>query len=371
MMTTYSAYQIILLLLLFSWIVPLVTIWVRYDGLPHSQEAFFAVLIYPLLFIDDVLLHFELYADYSFLIGLFRFIPVFMAALLFLAIRKIVEESPNGKLVLLFPLGALILEIPFLLLPSEVKVQILQSPLVGNIGANWPLFGYFVLNSFFVLWLTFKSERLVSDHQHYLSDQVVDINFYQMPFLGKMLNAVISLAFGSVLVIMFVAFDWLPFDYWLSTLTVLQLLMNGILLMMILEKRRYSPSPLNHKILEKHHFSDEELRTTLAKAEQAIIEHRAYKHIGLRIRHLSNVAKVEPDMLAVATRVLLKRNFRAFIYHYRLEYAKKVLMRTDAKVSAVAKRLGFNSEKFLSDVFVRYIGTMADKVDDPGPDLPG
>jgi hypothetical protein len=33
-------------------------------------------------------------------------------------------------------------------------------------------------------------------------------------------------------------------------------------------------------------------------------------------------------------------------------------MRTDAKVAAVAKRLGFNSEKFLSGIFVKYIEKM-------------
>ena len=366
----FSPYQIILLVLMLLWFIPLLTIWVRYDKLPHGQEILFAILIYPLLLLDDVIIHFGFQQSLSFALGLFRFTPLLMMALFFLAIRKMVQEEPKGKQVMLLPVLLLLAEVPFLLLPAEVKVQILQQPLIGNISSNWPLYAFFVGSSFLLLLLALKTERMVSDHQHYLSEQVVDINFYQMPFLGKALGVIISIAFGSILLVMLVAFDWLPFSQWLNSINVLQLCANWLLIMVLLEKRRYSPSPLNYDVLEKNKFSEEQLRLALARAEAAIIRYRAYKHIGLRLRHLANVAEVEPEVLAVATRTLLNRNFRAFIYHYRLEYAKKVLMRTDAKVSAVAKRLGFNSEKFLSDVFVKYVGKMADRVDDPGPDLP-
>lgn len=76
------------------------------------------------------------------------------------------------------------------------------------------------------------------------------------------------------------------------------------------------------------------------------------------MRQLSNAAGIEPLELAIASRAILNRNFRAFVYHYRLEYAKLLLTRTDIKVSTVAKRLGFDSEKYLSDIFVKYIRNM-------------
>jgi len=366
----FSPYQIILLVLMVLWFIPLLTIWVRYDKLPHGQELLFAILIYPLMLADDFIIHYGFQQSLSFLLGLFRFTPLLMMGLFFLAIRKMVRENPEGKQVMLLPVILVLAEIPFLLLPSELKIQVLQQPMIGNIGANWPLYAFFIGSSFMLLLLALKTESLVSDHQHHLSEQVVDINFYQMPVLGKALGIIISIAFGSIALVLLVAFDLLPFSQWLNSINVLQICAHWILIMVLLEKRRYSPSPLNYELLEKNTFSEDELRLALARAEAAIIRHRAYKHIGLRLRHLANVADIEPDVLAVATRTLLNRNFRAFIYHYRLEYAKKVLMRTDAKVSAVAKRLGFNSEKFLSDVFVKYVGNMADKVDDPNSDMP-
>jgi YesN/AraC family two-component response regulator len=59
----------------------------------------------------------------------------------------------------------------------------------------------------------------------------------------------------------------------------------------------------------------------------------------------------------LALQLTEKKNFRRFIFHYRLEYAKNVLLRSDAKLEAVAKRMGINSEKFLSEYFVKHLNS--------------
>ena len=73
------------------------------------------------------------------------------------------------------------------------------------------------------------------------------------------------------------------------------------------------------------------------------------------MKDFSDEAGVDPTTLAIALHLELKKNFRGFVYQYRLDYAKNVLLRSDAKIAKVAKRLGLNSEKFLGDVLVKYL----------------
>ena len=90
-----------------------------------------------------------------------------------------------------------------------------------------------------------------------------------------------------------------------------------------------------------------------------MIERKAYKIIGLRIQQFADAAQVESTNLAIASHVLLNRNFRAFVYHYRLEYAKKSAdaNRRQSNLSLLG-RLGFHSEHFLSEMFIEYIQVM-------------
>jgi hypothetical protein len=91
-----------------------------------------------------------------------------------------------------------------------------------------------------------------------------------------------------------------------------------LILILLLERRRYSPLPFDMARLKGRQGDENDLRLTLARAEKAMIDRKAYKIIGLRIRQLADIAEVDPTTLSIATHRLLKRNFRAFVYHYRL-----------------------------------------------------
>ena len=250
------------------------------------------------------------------------------------------------------------LQLPLMLLSDTDRLALLLSPPAGNLLANWPLYILYLYSAVAVLIMAIWVADMLADYQYNLSEQVVDINYYKMPWAMGLFGGLITAAFAAIVIVAFVTFDLFAFAIWQSSINLITATLLLLLLTVLLEKRRYAPSPLEYDKLQSHKYSDEYLRDTLTKAEQAIIQYKAYKKIGLRIRQLADVAQIEPQALAVATHKMLNRNFRAFIYHYRLEYAKKVLMRTDAKVSHVAKKLGFNSEKFLSGVFVKYIRQM-------------
>lgn len=369
MLPIVTFHQLVLALLLLTWLVTLVGIWVRYDRLRHGSTLLVAIFIWPTLLIDDFMRAFAINDTGIFLFGLFHFTPVLLVTLLFFCIHALVLEKPlQSKWLYLLPvLLIMATQFPLLQLSSEIKTLLLLHPPMGNLVVFWPSYVLYAVSGFVVLIMAIKIEELIANYQHHLSDHVVDTNFYKLPAAVGMFGVLIIVAFISIILTALVAFDLVAINYWQSIINVIQASVFIGLLLILLERRRYAPSPLDYTILEKHPYSEAYLRDTLTKSEQAIIKSRAYKKIGLRIGQLAAAAEVEPQALAVATRSILNRNFRAFIYHYRLEYAKKVLMRTDAKVAAVAKRLGFNSEKFLSGIFVKYIEKMGkeDKSENP------
>jgi AraC-like DNA-binding protein len=357
---TTSLLQLIVVGMGLLWLVSLLAIWVRYDEFRHGALLLSAIVLWPTLIIESFIRAYGLQVQLAFLFGLFNFTPVFLITLLYYCVHKLViEKALSSTMVYLVP--ALLIfcaQVPLLILPMDVKTQILLHPPVGNLPIFWPLYGLFAVSGFMLLVMAIKIEELLANYQHHLSDHVVDINFYKFPVAISMFGALIVVAFFSIIFTALVAFDVVAMSYWQDIINLLQAAIMLVLLLILLARRRYAPSPLNYEGFDKHTYSNEYLRDTLTKAEQAIIKSKAYKKIGLRLGQLAHAAKVEPQALAIATRTILNRNFRAFIYHYRLEYAKKVLMRTDAKVAAVAKRLGFNSEKFLSGIFVKYIEKM-------------
>lgn len=355
-----SVHQLLIVVLLFAWLLGLVAIWVRYEQLPHGKFTLIALLLWPTLLVDEVIRAFTSWQAFALFTGVFNFVPILIALLICLSVRKLVLERPVSGYLKYFAicLPVLALQIPILMQTTPAKLALLQSPPTGHLSAYWPIYALYFYTAVALLLIAIWVEEMIADYQYHLSEQVVDINYYKMPITIGLFGGLITVAFAAIVLTTVVAFNLLAFAAWQSVINLLVATMLLLLIGVMLEKRRYAPSPLEYGKLDNHSFSQEQLRDTLTKAEQAIIKHKAYKRIGLRIRQLADAAEVEPQALAVATHQILNRNFRAFIYHYRLEYAKKVLMRTDTKVSHVAKKLGFNSEKFLSGVFVKYIRQM-------------
>jgi len=199
----------------------------------------------------------------------------------------------------------------------------------------------------------------VKDYDYYLSEQVVDISQYELPPSMKLFGGLITISFGAILLVIVTALNLIQFGYWQGIVSLLHFAIFYVIVLVLLQRRYYSPNPLGPEDLEDNSYSEEQMRTILAKAEAAIIRNKLYKNVGLRLKTLAELADISPKDLAIASRRMLNRNFRAYMYHYRLEYAKKIILRSDVKISAIAKRLGFTSEKALSDMFVKYVHSLA------------
>lgn len=355
-----SIFQLVFTTLIVSWLAAVVIIWVRYDKLPHGKFLLASILMWPLMLVDEWLKFSGLTREYYYLIGLFQFTPAVVAALSMLAIQKITSAKANPMLFLyLLPAIIVVLgQLSILMLPPTEKIQFLLQPPSGDFFSIWPLYAPYLLIGFVLLMFAVQSAEYISHYHYYLSDQVVDIDMFRFDVLAGVQIGLMLVAVCVILIMGLVAFDLFILDQWQTIISLSQAACLMLIQLVLLEKRPFSPTPFSSAEFEGHQYSDDYLRVVLKKSEKAIIRHKAYKRIGLRIKQVADAAEVEPEALAQATRMVLNRNFRAFIYHYRLEYAKKVLMRTDAKVTSVAKRLGFNSEKYLSNVFVKYIRMM-------------
>lgn len=363
MFDVFNPYQLILVGLMICGLIPLVGIWVRYEKMPHSAYMLVAIFLWPTLLVDELIRAFDGAQAWAFLAGVFQFSAVLITTVLLLSVQRLTLEKPQTNRIKFF-LPSLILlvgQLPYLLLPQDMKTQLLLVPPTGDLLANWMFYVPYFFSGFMLLIFSAQAVEAMDLYHDTLSEQVVDVSLYRFRMVNSGFVALLLVAFVVVILTTLAAFDVIAASFWQSLINLFQASVLLYLIMVLLERRRYAPAPFDPDKLDNHGFSEDYLRYALKKAEEAIIRHRAYKRMGLRLRQIADAAEVEPLAIAVATRQILKRNFRAFIYHYRLEYAKKVLMRTDTKVSSVAKRLGFNSEKYLSNMFIKYIQMMGKK----------
>ncbi|MDO6692257.1 helix-turn-helix transcriptional regulator [Aliiglaciecola sp. 3_MG-2023] len=361
-MDEMSLYQIAISSMLVGWFIGLILIWVRYGQFPHAKLALVALLLWPFLLLDEWLKLSGYESQLSFLVGASQIFSAIIAACLVLSIRKLtLTKFANNNVLFFIPCLVLLAgQLPLWLTPSDTRVGMLFSPPVGDVLVNWPYYATYLFSAIVTLSFAVHAAEYLASYHYYLSDQVVDIDIFEMRFTANGCYVLMFTSFLSICIIGLAVFDWLPaVVQWQTLVNMLNATGTLYLLLLLVQNRKYSPTPFAYAQMDKKAYSEDHLRFTLKQAEKAIIQHKAYKRKGLRIKQVAEAANVEPAALALATRFVLNRNFRAFVYHYRLEYAKKVLMRTDQKVTSVAKRLGFNSEKYLSNVFVKYIGLMS------------
>ncbi|MBT0585379.1 helix-turn-helix transcriptional regulator [Alteromonas oceanisediminis] len=349
------------------WVALLGLAWFRFDDLPHGRALFILTLLWPLSLVEELIKLFPSATWLASLVGLTYVAPVLLNVGLTRMLYPLIVEQPRQRRRLQSIIVVLIvlLQVPIILLPLDVKVALLDASPVGEPLYNLPLYACYALGGAAIVAMGIQLVESMQAHQASLPEQVVDIRYYKMPAVIGLVGTLVSIAFCAVIIVSLVAFSVLDFSLWQSALHIAYATVLLLILILMTERRRYSPLPIDLDKVAQRPYSDELLRRTLTSAEQAMIQQKAYKVIGLRLRQLADAADVDPTVLAAATHALLKRNFRAFVYHYRLEYAKKVLMRSDAKVSSVAKRLGFHSEKFLSGVFVKYIEATGDPDESP------
>ena len=326
-----------------------------YTKLPGRRWLTVAVASWPLLVVDEWLIMLDLtsLAPFTYL---FEFMPAVLLAACYRAAKPLMVEKPrkHSRMWLMVWL-VIAAQIPLWLVDSTTKAHWFLSAPVGAPLVYWPFYLAPLITGFGILLFSILIVEDVQHYHHCLPDQVVDVGYYKIHRLAGVMGSTVGLAFISILLVCAAGFGFFTIPYWLSVFHLVMATTCLFVIGALVSPRTTSPSPLDNDRLEACNESQHAMRDALARAEQTLIHTKGYKQLGLTIAAFSRDADVDPTLLAVALKMSQRKDFRGFVYHYRLEYAKKVLLRSDAKITRVAKRLGMNSEKFLSGALVSYL----------------
>ncbi|MCW8091876.1 helix-turn-helix transcriptional regulator [Alteromonas sp. ASW11-130] len=324
--------------------------------LVKPTEYAFAVGLWPLLFLtmwlnastESTVLSVMIYLAYT-------LIPVILALQYKVVIAQIVKHPVRNSKIWLPAIAVGLSCISLLVVPPDALIGWLQHSPSSGLSVNWPFYLIHLLLGFAVLMLGVVIAEHVQRYHYYLSDQVVDPGEYRIKKIKHGYGFVVACALCSIVLVIVSAFGVLTIPNWSllsSTLTAAAVLvaMLGAIL-----PHQSSPSPIDYFLLENKNPSRAVLQQALDKAHDAIIKHKLYKKFGLTLAELAELAKVDPTILAKATREINQQKFRRYLYEYRLDYAKKVLLRSDTKIADVANKLGLNSKKFLNEVLVEHL----------------
>lgn len=356
-----SWYRIGLILFSLAWLWPLLALWSRYDRVTSPHFTLLAVLTAAgmmlnllLISLQDSLAVPQLNILAISVLPVLGMIAVFITSQRLLRLHQQIENVHYG--VLLFFLAATFLwfwQVPLF------EVFFHQSQVVDFVdNAYTRLLAVLAAGvaPVYLLWLL----RLLDSYHRHLAEHVADVKRYQHNGLTAICQALFSLHLAILALTLIIWLQLLPFPNWYEYLCLLQGGSLYVLVLYLVAVRRVAPCPVDYQLLASAAevappYSEQELTSAIDTIEAALVASKAYRKRGVQLQPICRLADISAELAILAIKNSQKRNFRALIYHHRLQYAKLLLLKTDLKVSAVAERLGFNSERYLSDMFVTYI----------------
>lgn len=93
-----------------------------------------------------------------------------------------------------------------------------------------------------------------------------------------------------------------------------------------------------------------------AAVQQTITYIQNHFHEKLTLRHVAQIAYLNPCYFSLQFKKETGMNFVDFLKEIRINKAKELLQRIDLKVSEIAKTVGFQNKQYFSDAFKRYTG---------------
>lgn len=220
----------------------------------------------------------------------------------------------------------------------------------------WAVYFSALIPAFLFLYVSIVLIELLQHYHHELPLQVVDTEMFHLKGLTGGGGFAVGIAFFLVVIVAGVAFGFLPLVYWLSWFHVGLALALLVQLAQLSRSHTPSPSPFDHNAMSKApKMSQATAQVILQRAESAVINHKAYKEIGLTLSEFADKAGLSPSEVCLALLAIKKSHFRAFIYQFRMKYARQVLMESDTKLDSVTKRLKLGTNGTASHTFLKYL----------------
>ena len=356
-------YQAGLILFGVAWIWPFLALWSRYDRLTSPSAILLASLVAVAMLASVALNNFTilLSVPVSWLsVIATNVLPVIGIVALFVAVHRMLQLKVVSKLMhtglvafFLVLAGSWLLQLPVfeVFFGRAYALNFVDNPftrLLALLSAAVP--------TIYVLALL----HLLEQYHVHLAEHVADVARFRYKGLISICNAMFSLHLAMLIVMMTVLFEFIVFPHWYELMSLVQAFSVYVLVLYLVKVRKTAPCPVEYDAITADKvanpsFSEESLLSALNAIETELQHSKSYRKRGVQLQPICHLAGVSAELAIVAIKHIQKRDFRALVYHYRLEYAKVLLLNTEMKVSAVAEKLGFNSEKYLSDMFVAYV----------------
>jgi AraC-like DNA-binding protein len=350
--TMYDYLLFILIALYFTGLIRLAYLKVNLTSRRYLVGAF---VCWPLFMFDEWLRMFNAF-DLAYLYGLSEVFAVVAVTCCYRAIKPMLLANATARRRLWWPtIITGLAQLSMLLISEQEKRQWFASSPTGDPFVLWPAYVPSLFAGFSVLLIGILITEQIQLYHRHLPEHAVDIKRLKTPRLAGVMGSLVGIAFMSILLVTAATFGFLSVPFWES---FHHFMLGGAILFVLFSLtfvRRTAPSPLDHVRLESDKATPYEISSIISRAERYTIESKIYKKRFVTIETFCEGADLDPTSLALALRLTERKNFRRFIFHYRLEYARNVLLHSDAKVAAVAKRLGVESEKFLSEYLVKHL----------------
>ena len=342
--------------LLGIWLLTLFAAWNQTKKRQQSDHLNRALALWPLALVDSIVALSNV-PDWYAIAGVFHFVPIIIAAMLLHHLHQ--QMQPKAELskwgsIAIVVIAALS-ELPMLFHPPNFNGWIDTAPF-ADIKAYWWLYLPYLCASGAMMIVAGRMVDICRRYHTYLPWQAVDIQRYQCFTMTIVSVLLLLLSLAALTVVIFVSAGVVFIKNWPLIIDITLALCLLLTLVRCIVPHNILPSPLDYNALFNLKASSKSADEALvAKAEKVMISSRSYKAIGLTIKDFSTLVGTEPTALARALKRVKRKEFRGFIFHFRMEYARNVVMRSDASIASVAKRLGFHSEKFLSGPFLHYL----------------
>lgn len=346
----------ITVLLFAAWLALVVSEWKQTQSRTSSHLLLKALAMWPLLIVDPMV-RAASFEKWFAVAGMFKFVAV----LLFIYVlrywcEKMQPHWPCSKLfsgfLLLLAIGA---QLPLLLSSINYQQWVSSTP-VAQVPQYWQVYLCYVIQCIACLILGLRLFDVSKRYHHYLSWQAVDIKRYFRKNVSIIAGAIVAVTLIAFLQILASAIGLFALHLWPALVDVALATIALIALAVIVFSEAPLASPIQYKALSAASVKPSNADHRLLKtAQDVMVTSKAYKIIGYTLEEFSERCQCSPTDLIIALRRTQKQDFRAFIFKYRMEYARNIVMRSDASIAAVAKRLGFHSEKFLSGPFLSYL----------------
>lgn len=342
--------------LFIAWVLLVFAAWQQTKKKQQSEFLNKALALWPLCLVDSVVRIANI-PEWYVLVGIFRSIPVIVSFMILYHLCKITQPETQKPfwLSLLLCLISIASQVPLLTQPINEANWISDTP-VSPLEAYWWMYLTFFITSGATAIAATKMTETIRAYHRFLPWQAVDVRRYYCSALTTSSYGVLAMSLLSLCFLFACAAEVIRVPLWpvIFDLSIAVILLSMLCVCVL--PHGVNPSPLDYKrLFSKNVMTPQRASALVSQAETVMISSKSYKEVGLTVQAFSELCNADPTELVAALKIHKKQDFRGFIFHYRMEYARNVVMRSDASIAAVAKRLGFHSEKFLSGPFLSYL----------------